>query len=397
MIGRSSFVKGSLIALPLLLWFCVESVWALPRFSMRVGVQCIACHVNPSGGGMRTEAGTLYSRMSLPYKPALRITGEKFTPKINDFFTVGTDLRVMAFDDDRGTTSIFPMQADFYFSAQLTEKITLYYDQGFRRGLDLNNFETFALAQVLPFNGYVKVGKFVPAFGWKLDNHTAFIRGGNASTSGAGSRSPDFADNTDGTGFSHLDKDVGAEIGFYPGKASIQFAVLNGGRDSTNDFDNNTGKAFVSRADYVVDFGVAQATFGGSFYQSDESSSLETIYGTHFGANWSKFTYFGEIDRETLDDEITQEGARRGLRRTASYHELDYLAVRGVDLKLIYEFIDPDREISGDSLTRLSGGVEFFPVPSQEIRLEYRHTFGNQDVNPDADLNEIILMYHLFF
>ena len=163
----------------------------------------------------------------------------------------------MAFDDDRGSTSIFPMQADFYFSAQLMDAVTLYYDQGFRRGLDLNNFETFALAQVLPFDGYVKVGKFVPAFGWKLDNHTAFIRGGNASTSGVGSREPDFADNTNGTGFSQLDKDVGAEVGFYPGKGSIQFAVLNGGRGSTSDFDNNTGKAFVSRADYIFDFEVS--------------------------------------------------------------------------------------------------------------------------------------------
>ena len=406
MINRSSFVKGSLIALPLLLWFCVEAVWALPRFSMRVGVQCITCHVNPSGGGMRTEAGTLYSRMSVPYKPSLRISGEKFTTKINEFFRLGTDLRVMAFDDDRGTTSIFPMQADFYFSAQLTEKITLYYDQGFRRGLDLNNFETFALAQVLPFDGYVKVGKFVPAFGWKLDNHTAFIRGGNASTSGAGSRAPDFADNTDGTGFSQLDKDVGAEVGFYPGRASIQLGVFNGGRDSTSDFDNNTGKAFVSRADYVFDFEVARATIGGSFYQSDESpSSLETIYGTHFGANWWKLTYTGEVDWEQGNKEFVVREVNPGVietvtgvkRRMAQYHEVDYLAVRGVDLKFVYEFIDDDREVKGDSLHRLSGGIEFFPVPHQEIRLEYRHTLGNRDVNPDADLNEIIMMYHVFF
>ena len=346
---------------------------------------------------MRTEAGSLYSRMSIPYKPSLRTTGKRFTPKINEFFTFGTDLRVMAFDDDRGTTSVFPMQADFYFSARLTDKVTLYHDQGFRRGLDLNNFETFALAQVLPFDGYVKVGKFVPAFGLKLDNHTAFIRGGNSSTAGAGSRAPDFASFTNGTGFSQQDKDEGVEVGFYPRNASIQIAVLNGGRDSTNDFDTNTSKAFASRADYIFDFDVARATIGGSFYQNDGSSSLETIYATHFGANWSKFTYLGEVDWETLDDEMAREGVRRGVRRTASYHELNYLAVRGIDLKMIYEFIDPDREINDDSLTRISGGVEFFPLPHQEIRLEYRHTLGNRDVNPDANLNEVIMMYHVFF
>ena len=390
-------LKVIVIALPLLLWVFVESALALPRFSMRVGVQCITCHVNPSGGGMRTEAGTLYSQMSLPYKPSLRIAGEKFSPKINEFFTLGTDLRIMAFDDDRGTTSIFPMQADFYFSAVLTDKITLYYDQGFRRGLDFNNFEMFALAKVLPFQGYVKAGKFVPAFGWKLDNHTAFIRGGNSSTAGAGARSPTFADNTDGIGFSQIDKDAAVEIGFYPANGSIQLAVLNGGRGSTTDFDNNSGKAFSSRAEYIFDFEVVRATLGSSFYTSDESSSLETIYGTHFGANWKKFTYLGEVDWATLDDEIGQEGVRRGVRRTASYHELDYLVIRGVDLKFVYEFIDPDREIRDDSLTRLTGGVEFFPLPHQEIRFEYRHTMGNRLVNPDADLNEVILMYHVFF
>ena len=146
---------------------------------------------------MRTEHGSLYSRMNLPRNPTMRAKGEKFNPKVTKHLTLGSDLRVMGFSDNRSNRSFFPMQADVYIAAQLSDKTLLYHDQS----LLSSEIETFGLAQILPFSGYIKAGKFVPAFGWKNDNHTAFTRGGNSSSREVGQV-------TRGTGFSRDDKDM---------------------------------------------------------------------------------------------------------------------------------------------------------------------------------------------
>ncbi|MBQ26920.1 MAG: hypothetical protein CMH81_02065 [Nitrospiraceae bacterium] len=376
---RTLLVHIVLLGLFLFLWAEVAS--AVPRFSMRTGLSCNACHVNPSGGGMRTEHGSLYGRMNLPLNPTMRAKGEKFSPKITKHLTVGSDLRVMGFSDNRHNLSFFPMQADLYISAQLTDKVLLYHDQS----LLSSEIETFGLAQILPFSGYVKAGKFVPAFGWKHDNHTAFTRGGNSSSREVGQV-------TRGTGFSRDDKDTGVEVGFYPGQASIQLAVLNGQRGGIP-FDNNQGKAYVARADYfILNFEHLKTNVGGSFYHNDAETFERQIYAGHAGINLWKLTYLGEYDWNELSRDTTPR-----VKSTAQYHELSFLPVQGIDLKGIYEHIDPDRNIDRDELSRIGAGIEFFPLPHNEIRLEYRHTTGHKEINPDAGLDEVFLMYHFYF
>ena len=41
---------------------------ALPKFASRVGVKCQACHMDPTGGGMRNTFGSTYGREELPVK-----------------------------------------------------------------------------------------------------------------------------------------------------------------------------------------------------------------------------------------------------------------------------------------------------------------------------------------
>ena len=335
---------------------------------------------------MRTEHGSLYSRMNLPRNPTMRAKGEKFNPKVTKHLTLGSDLRVMGFSDNRSNRSFFPMQADVYIAAQLSDKTLLYHDQS----LLSSEIETFGLAQILPFSGYIKAGKFVPAFGWKNDNHTAFTRGGNSSSREVGQV-------TRGTGFSRDDKDSGVEVGFYPGQGSIQLAILNGQRGGIP-FDNNKGKAYVARADYFltsIDLLKTKVTtnIGGSFYHNNAEAFERRIYAGHLGLNVWKLTYLGEYDW----NEISRDDLGSSIRSNAQYHEISFLPIQGIDLKGVYEYINPNHDIDGDGLKRMGGGIEFFPMPHNEIRLEYRHTIGHQEINPDAGLNEVFLMYHFYF
>ncbi|MBI3189558.1 MAG: hypothetical protein HYZ33_02805, partial [Ignavibacteriales bacterium] len=44
----------------------VSSSFAIPRFALMTGAKCGACHVNPTGGQMRTEYGSSFSVDALP-------------------------------------------------------------------------------------------------------------------------------------------------------------------------------------------------------------------------------------------------------------------------------------------------------------------------------------------
>ena len=79
---------------------------AEPYLAVRSGQSCSACHVNPTGGGKRTEYGTLYGYSALPagrleniFKSAAKSNAEQGTAapgwdgRITDYLAVGADLR----------------------------------------------------------------------------------------------------------------------------------------------------------------------------------------------------------------------------------------------------------------------------------------------------------------
>ena len=93
---------------------------------------------------------------------------------------VGADLRtlymVRSIPDSSGTSartenSFWQMQGDLYLNFRISKKVALYLKKGLYSG-----FEAFGLLQILPLNGHVKVGKFVPNYGMRMDDHTTFVR-----------------------------------------------------------------------------------------------------------------------------------------------------------------------------------------------------------------------------
>jgi len=70
---------------------------------VRTGYKCVACHVNPTGGGKRTEFGSIYSQTAMAAErldlrtgkpvPAGASEPESWTGRLSDQFAVGADLR----------------------------------------------------------------------------------------------------------------------------------------------------------------------------------------------------------------------------------------------------------------------------------------------------------------
>ena len=105
-----------------------------------------------------------------------------------------------------------------------------------------------------------------------------------------------------------------------------------------------------------------------------------------------RFTWLGELDWLHIDDRT----APQAVDSYAAYHELAFLAVRGVDLVATYEVWDPDTSLTGDAIQRLGGGVELHPWPYTEVVARYRYTLGD-DRLPLAQVHDALAMAHLYF
>lgn len=360
----------------LLLTFLVgDVVHALPRFSSRTAAKCQSCHVNPSGGGMRQAFGQQYGRETLPVPTwSDEFAFDEFSTKLTEAVSVGADFRTLFFiqetPDSSGTSSVsnnafFQMQGDVYLQFRLARKVSIYIDKGIYSG-----FEIFGMLNILPGNGFIKVGKFVPHFGTKLDDHRTFIR--------------------DQTGFSPergRAELTGGEIGFSPG----QFSITGGVYNATDGFGSGvtSNKALLGRIEglFKLSEEMHLGLGGNIFTKQLGSGNRMTIFGGMGSFSYADLTVMAEVD--WLRNRIG------GVKTTGlvSYIEAGYVVTPGVDLKFVYEFADPDIDIKSGAVSRYSFGFEFFPISGVELRPLYR--ISKEDP-VDLKNNEFNLLMHFY-
>ncbi|HXG00902.1 MAG TPA: hypothetical protein VNL69_08950 [Bacteroidota bacterium] len=363
----------------LLCCILVEHAIALPRFASRTGAKCQSCHVNPAGGGMRQAFGQQYGRETLPVPTwSEEFTLDDFSTKLTDFVSIGADVRTLFYAQEipdtaggrPGTSSntnnaFFQMQGDVYLNFRVAKKVNIYVDKGLYSG-----FEIFGLLSVLPGNGYVKIGKFLPQYGTRLDDHRAFVR--------------------DRTGFnpeSGRAELTGAEVGFSPGPVNIAAGIYN----ATDGFGAAVAKnkALLGRIDGM--FTLSEEMYlglGGNVFSRElGAGSRTTIFGALGSFSYKDLTVFGEVDW------IRNKAGGATVTGLVSLVEADFVVTPGVDLKVMYEFFDPDVDLKTGSISRYSFGVEFFPISGVEVRPLYRI---NSEDPANVSNNEFNLLIHFY-
>lgn len=362
------FMLGLLTTLP---------AFALPRFAARTGAKCQSCHVNPSGGGMRQAFGVQYGQETLPVPTWSDEFGlDDFSTKLTDFVSIGADFRTLYFmqqNPDTGTppqsvkanNGFWQMQGDVYMSLRLAKKVMIYLDKGIYSG-----FEIFGLLNILPANGHVKVGKFTPNYGLKLDDHRAYIKTYTGFSAEVGR--PEL---------------TGAEVGFQPGPVSITGGVFN----SSDGFGAGTGddKALLGRAEGMFKLSeVANLGIGGNVFTKKNASGLRTTFFGGFGSfSYENLTLLGEAD---LVETKLAAGKTTGL---ITFVEVNYVVTPGLDLKLGYDFYDPDKDLKTGSISKYSVGFEFFPISGVEVQPVYRIV---KDEPTDIKNDEFQLLFHFY-
>lgn len=343
---------------------------AIPRYSARYEQKCALCHVNPTGGGMRNLYASQYlvpeeMAMKSP-KPAVL---DGIDPQIAKNLIIGTDFRTIhtASDLDTHLKNFFEMQGDIYLDFQMDSTLSLYYDRGMT-----TSYELFGLWQGLPLTGYVKVGRFVPAYGWKFDDHTMFVR------SELGFMPPS-------------NSDVGVELGMSPGRLDMQVAVVNGNRGSTSDNDRKVaGIANAVYRGHTGPFGWAGGVDG--YWRPGDTEKFGTAGAFGYLTLW-EWTWMAQVDwfREEPNDAPHVTGL-------VTSHELSWLVYRGVDLLGTYDFFDPNWKEQTGAKKRWGGGVSVLATPFFGIEALYRKTtFDNGPALSGTDFWETVVQVHLLY
>ncbi|HTY58937.1 MAG TPA: hypothetical protein VMF59_08970 [Bacteroidota bacterium] len=348
--------------------------FSLPRFASRTGLKCQSCHVDPSGGEMRQTFGVQYGRDQLPvpeWSKGPDMTD--FSNVITNILGVGADFRTIYYNrkltDSTHSDGLFQMQGDLYVNLKVSPKVFLYLN--LNKGVS-SGFDAYALMNVLPASGHVKIGRFIPDYGTNMDDHTAYVRQYTKL-------SPEF----------DVVERTGAEAAVSPGAFTILGGVYNadegGGIPSTNN------KAFLGRGEGMFKLAeMISLGLGGNVFSTKTGiAGVNTTYYGGFGSfSVANFTLLGEADW------IRISPSGQTTTALATYAEADYVVTPGVDLKLAYDFYDQDIKFKSGSKSRYSIGVEFFPVSGVEIRPIYRILTQQ---NPDTGtMSEFDLMLHLY-
>jgi hypothetical protein len=370
----------------LVIWVC--SAHAEPYFAVREGYKCSQCHTNITGGGKRNRFGSIYTQTALPHTVVSASDLEAMMGHINagaaepdygtfipntlaGFLSVGGDLRlenrtVFAEGPQEAQNEFSVTEANVYLEAKLLgEFLSFYVDERLGPGA-ASSREVFGLLRVPRWgNFYVKGGKLLLPYGWRLQDDSAFIR--------------------DRTGINYANPDTGIEVGVEPGPLTASLALTNGTAGGSED---NVLKQLTLRTEAVFRHWRA----GWSFSYNDADAARRIMYGPFIGVAFGRFALLGEAD--WIEDREAESGATT--TQLAVYSALNVLLIRGVNFKLSYEFLDPDRDVDNDARTRLAIGLEPFLTQFLQIRLFYRRNDGIPQ-RPADRADELRLEFHLFF
>ena len=344
----------------------ISLVFSLPSYAIEENSGCVNCHVNPTGGVMRNDYGSnIYSLDELAIRKWIKSDDKKFDGFIKDNIQIGGEFRIQSYD--RGQDhSIFPMQIDLYSNIEFNNNISMFMRYG-------SELELYMLLNKK--NRWIKLGKTMPNYGLKLDDHTSFIRGGNSSNSYISSGQVDeglifdYASTYEDPTLVEIGSKINNNISF---TSSISTGIVN------NNKGNITLSAFYKNK---IDFGFI--LFGTSFMQEDDFK-MSGVFG---GFSKGNLTLSYEMDR--VDNWIED------YESVASFFEMRYKPIQGVHIIAKYDYFDRNYDLADGSVDRYSLGVNIFPFNMIEIKLQLRE-YKLYSIDFDTDI-EYLVQLHTWF
>ncbi|MEZ4462809.1 MAG: hypothetical protein R3E66_24395 [bacterium] len=396
--------------------------WANPDISARrCTLDCVGCHYSPAGGGLRTPDGQYYGKEVLPMygeRPSAFANPEKYRPKgfpkrgiykfgkgfsgwwpgRIDHHTIpdrygdidpkpewkfGTDVRVMALSDSSNPDSpfVFPMQGELYAMNESVDDLIFYVSAGLQAQKDTNNYENvdkrdyFTVREIfmkyrLPYNSYVRFGRIVPRYGWRTDDHTAFIR--------------------QDLGFNQFYQAMGMDAGYNPNYLYADASLYYQG------LARWPGERLERGIGTTVNLGFRDLGYhvGSSFHYLNKANGFDQITaGIQYGLNFDPLGIYGELDVKHL---ISDEDGIDSVNGFYAFHELNYNVTRGVYTRLKYDWGDPNIKFKDDQKHRVQFALDYHPYTFVDLEAAYRVNWSPRIDFTDIASTEAFLIVHLW-
>ncbi len=359
-------ILRALSLLLLLSAFVPLSVLAEPYLAVQKGFKCGMCHTSPSGGGKRTTFGNAYAQTELSER-TLNL-GKLWTGELGKYFAVGGDIRG---GWNRIDVSGQPNSSD----TELEEFLAYVEIRPFPKYLTIHVDAKLGPEDPVVREQYVRLstqdgkwaikgGDFFLPFGLRLQDDNAFIR--------------------QVTGISFNTPDTGWELGFEQNNWSAQLAVTRG---TAGGPEVDSGKQYSLRVSHVT----PNWRVGGSINFNDTvfgDRQMQNVFG---GIRTGRVAWLAELDY------IIDDGSPTGRRKLwTSLVEANVQLKKGHNLKLTFEYFDPDNDVSEDEQNRLSVVWEYFPVQFLQTRAGYR-LYNGIPQNSAQNREQFFLELHLLF
>lgn len=365
-----------------LIFLSLSEVYALPRFALRQGGTCGDCHVNPTGGLLRNSGGFAFGKNVLPME---RVSKDfPTTQNIGDNIQYGLDFRGNSYlflGENTKRIDFQSMSGSIYTNVDLSDKISIFARYDFIWQI----WEAYGIAHILPNEGYVKGGTFTPNYGIRLDDHTAYTRGGDLGliTPGGTKR---------GLIFDPRYIESGVEVGQYI--SNFVFITASVGNPRTPAVFVTDPSYTANLLFYPVISNTAALMFGGSVHIFKQQQFVVNkyiypqvqLYGGYAGFCIGDFTLMGEYD--IANNYIKQDSASSAVMIEAAYK-----LFKGAEAVVRYDRFDPLTKVNDDDISRVIVGFEFFPYSFIEVRPEYRHQMEHPDITDDTFLVQLHLWY----
>lgn len=340
---------------------------AEPYLAAQMGLKCAQCHTNPTGGGMRNVFGNVFSQTQLAAK-RLGSDEDLWNGQVMKFLSVGGNARAnWNFNDvpNGGSSNEFAVEeARAYLDfGVIPNRLSVYLDQRFAPG-NATNLEANVRYWITESELYVKAGRLYQPFGYRLEDDNSFVR----SLSGINMQAPD----------------EGFEIGLEKGAWSTQLAFSNGTGGAP---EGDEGKQVAARTEYV-----RSAWRLGVSAVSNHTDAGDRIGAGLFGAyRAGPVVLLAEVD--WFDDDSIGASGRQLM---ASLVEADWRLAQGHNLKLAFEWLEPNQDVDEDEQTRSSVVYEWSPIQFVQLRAGVR-VYDGIPQNDLQNRRQAFLQLHGFF
>lgn len=367
--GVTMKIDGKYVArlLALAILFGCGHASAEPYLAVRMGLKCEACHVNPTGGGLRSDYGDVFAQTVLPAHPIHGDWG-LWTGEVAKVLRVGGDFRydanVTETPHAATTDQLEVQQGRVYAEAQvIPSRLIFYVDEQVAPGT-ASNHEAYALLWSANHDWYVKAGQMYLPFGFRFEDQTAFVY--------------------DVSSITMYSPDDGVELGWMHGHWDTQLTVSEG--TAAGVLPSGPGKEYGVQASYVE----SGWRLGLAANDDDSPFGRRKIIGAFGGVHAGPVDFLGEVD--SVENEVASLAAKEA----AALVEADWLISAGNNLKLTLERYDPDRNAHDDMRNRVSLVYELTPVQFLQLRAGVRDYDGPSGVSSE-NTRLFFVQLHAFF